>query len=67
MPQIPVQVSLCVALTLALTLAGCELLVHGKQAQVSIDPTIPRTHTEIVGLDHGPPRPVAAMIWPGTV
>ena len=64
MPQIPVQVSLCVLLALALTVAGCELPVHGKQAQVSIDPTIPRTRTEITGLDHGPARPVAAMIGP---
>ena len=62
-PRIPVQVSIGVLLTLALTLAGCELLVHGKQAQVSIDPTIPHTQT-IAGLDHGPPRPVAAMIGP---
>ena len=63
-PQIPIQVSVCVLLTVALTLAGCELLGQIKGAQVSIDPTIPRTQTEIAGLDHGPPRPVAAMIGP---
>jgi len=60
--HIPIQVSICVLLTAALTLAGCELLGQVKGAQVSIDPTIPRTQTEIAGLDHGPPRPVAAMI-----
>jgi hypothetical protein len=63
-PHFPVQVSICVVLALALTLAGCELLGQVKGAQVSIDPTIPRTKAEITGLDHGPPRQVAAMIGP---
>ncbi len=63
-PHIPIQVSVYVLLAVALTLAGCELLGQIKGAQVSIDPTIPRTRTDIAGLDHGPRRPVAAMIGP---
>src|SRR5262245_50731514 len=63
-PHIPIRVSIYVVLALTLMLAGCELVGKITGAQVSIDTAMPHPHTDIAGLDHGPRRPVAAMIGP---
>ena len=35
-----------------------------RPVEVSIDPKIQRTETKLPGLNHGPPRPVGALVGP---